>query len=45
MGIGALLGLAKAMLALDLNVVEALFESETDHLGALRLGGSIRDQS
>src|SRR5271154_2504011 len=41
MGIGALFGLAEPVLALDLDMVETLFEGEADHLGALRLGGTI----
>ena len=44
MSVGALFGFAKAVLALDLNVVEPLFESEADHLGTLRLGRPVGDQ-
>ena len=41
MGIGALFGFAKAMLAFDLNMVETFFEGEADHLGALRARRSV----
>src|SRR5437870_803686 len=44
MGVSAFLGFAKAVLALDLDVVEALFEGEADDLGALRRGGAIGDE-
>jgi hypothetical protein len=37
--VGSLLGLAEAVLALDLDVVEIVFERETHDLGTLRLGG------
>ena len=40
----ALLGFAKAVLALDLNVVEAALEIEAHQLGTLRLGCSVRDE-
>jgi hypothetical protein len=36
--VGPLLGLAEAVLALDLDVVETVFEGETHDLGTLRLG-------
>ena len=36
MGIGALLGFAETVLALDLDVVEAMLEGEPHDLGALR---------
>src|SRR5207249_6210131 len=42
--IGAFLRLAEAVLAFDLEVVEALFEGKADNLGALRLGGSVGHQ-
>jgi hypothetical protein len=41
---GSLLGLAEAVLALDLDVVETVFEGETHDLGTLRLGGPVGDQ-
>ena len=44
MGVGPFLGLAEAVLALDLDVVETLFESEPHDLGALRLGRAVGDQ-
>ena len=42
--VGPLLRLAEAVLALNLDVVETLFESEPHDLGALRLGRAVCDQ-
>jgi hypothetical protein len=42
--VGSLLGLAEAVLGLDLDVVETVFEGETHDLGTLRLGGPVGDQ-
>ena len=42
--VGLLLGLAEAMLALDLDVVETVLEGEPHDLGALRLGRAVGDQ-
>ena len=42
--VGPLLRLAEAVLALNLDVVETLFESEPHDLGALRLGRAVGDQ-
>jgi hypothetical protein len=42
--VGSLLGLAEAMLALDLGVVETVFEGETHDLGTLGLGSPVGDQ-
>jgi hypothetical protein len=39
-----LLGLAETVLALDLDVVEMVFERETHDLGTLGLGGPVGDQ-
>src|SRR6516162_7064822 len=44
MSVGALLGLAEAVLALDLIVIEAVFKGEPHDLGALRLGSAVGDQ-
>ena len=44
MNIGLLLGLAEAVLALDLDVVEAVLQREAHDLGALRLGRAVGDQ-
>ena len=44
MHVGLLLGFAEAVLALDLDVVEAVFEREPHDLGALRLGRAVGDQ-
>ena len=44
MGVGTLLGFAETVLALDLNVVEAVFEAELHDLGALRLACAVGDQ-
>src|SRR3984893_12041298 len=44
MGIGTFLRFAKAVLSLDLNMVERFLEGEADHLRALRLRRSIGDQ-
>jgi hypothetical protein len=41
MGVGPFLGLAEAVLALDLDVVETVFKGKTQDLGALRLGRVI----
>jgi hypothetical protein len=40
--VGLLLGLAKAMLALDLDVIKTVLEREAHDLGALCLGRAIR---
>src|SRR5438105_14818439 len=42
--VGSLLGLAEAMLALDLDVVETVFEGETHDLVTLGLSGPVGDQ-
>src|SRR5580700_113954 len=42
--IGLLLRLAEAVLALDLDVVEAVLQCETHDLLALRLGGAVGDE-
>src|SRR3984893_6897144 len=44
MGIGTFLRFAEAVLTLDLDMVEPLFEGEADDLGALRLGRTIGHQ-
>jgi hypothetical protein len=44
MGVGPFLGLAEAVLAFDLNVVETVFEGKTQDLGALRLGRPVGNQ-
>src|SRR5262249_45429610 len=44
MGVGTFLRFAEAVLSLDLNMVEPLFEGEAGHLRALRLGGAIGDE-
>jgi hypothetical protein len=42
--VGSLLGLTEGMLALDLDVVETVFEGEPHDLGALGLGRAVGDQ-
>ena len=44
MHVGLLFGFAKAVLALDLDVVEAVLQREPHYLGALRRGGAVGDQ-
>ena len=44
MGVGPFLGLAEAVLAFDLDVVETVFEGKTQDLGALRLGRPVDNQ-
>jgi hypothetical protein len=44
MGVGPFLGLAEAVLAFDLDVVETVFEGKTQDLGALRLGRPVGNQ-
>jgi hypothetical protein len=39
--VGSLLGLAEAVLDLDLDMVETVFEGETHDLGTLGLGGPL----
>ena len=42
--VGSFLGLAEAVFALDLDVVETVFKGEPHDLGALRLGRPVGDQ-
>ena len=44
MQIGALLRLAETVLALDLDVIEAMRQREALDLGALGVGGAVGDQ-
>jgi hypothetical protein len=43
--VGSLLGLAEAVLALDLDVVETVFEGETHDLGTLGLGRLVGESA